>query len=292
MAIVESILISLGWVLLSGGLCYGVVYAFFKQAGFALAVAGLVSFWMGFADLNQRLWVEFPPVDASFWWLYGLPLLAGIALIYRSGKAPQTIWALPLGLSSAAYLYGMTTPLRQYEWTLTHSALFSLGAGALMGVFLLGVAKAFDQHVQQPLSPYVWPVFMGVLSLGSAGLFLLGSSAVYHQQALFLAVFQFFTGGLFCFRFAGGTRAFSTGLVMSQFWLLLMLWANVLVFASLSYWALCLFGSVVLLLGIRQTSLKDSIFRQLISVSLGSGLCLALAIVMVWLYQPQAEIYF
>ena len=204
MAIVESILISLGWVLLSGGLCYGVVYAFFKQAGFALAVAGLVSFWMGFADLNQRLWVEFPPVDASFWWLYGLPLLAGIALIYRSGKAPQTIWALPLGLSSAAYLYGMTTPLRQYEWTLTHSALFSLGAGALMGVFLLGVAKAFDQHVQQPLSPYAWPVFMGVLSLGSAGLFLLGSSAVYHQQALFLAVFQFFTGGLFCFRFAGG----------------------------------------------------------------------------------------
>ena len=287
MAIVWSILVSLGCVLLCGGLCYGVLQIRFFQntplSSQALSLATLVGFWGGHAFMSQRLWPGFPPVDVSLWWIYGLPMLALLA--YRPHVFLTT-------LSSGVYAYLLTEPMRQYEWSWIQAIAFTLAAALIMGRIphLVNSMLSDVTSSEHKKCRWLWPWVMAITSLGSAGVFLLGSSASLSQQALFLLVLQALT--LIFLRFHSRNEV-SAGLVVVNLWLLLMLWLNMLLFTSLSYVALvgllALFTPYMLSL---QPMSKASFGVQLLTVGLGSVLCMAIAAACVFGFQPQAGLYY
>jgi hypothetical protein len=291
MAIVWSILLSLGSVLLCSGLCYALFTMLplspkVTHSG-TLGVATLVGFWGGYAVMYQQLLPAFPPLDVSLWWVYSLPIL--VVLAYW----PSAVLSV---LLSGGYAFLLTGPLRQYEWSLIQAFCFSLAVAVIMGLLPLGVNRVLDtsRFAEKEALVGLWPWVMGVTSLGSAGIFVLSSSASLAQQALFLTVAQALWGmRLFFRRLPIAERAHIKGLVIVNVWLLLMLWLNMLVFASLSYVALvgllALFSP--LLLRVKPLA-KASFFRQCLTVTLGSGLCLSLAIICVFLFQPQAGVYY
>ncbi len=287
MAIVWSMLLSLGSVLLCGGFCYGLfslpLFQKSRRRSFPLSVATLVGFWGGYAYMYQELLPGFPPVDVSLWWVYSLPVLAMLAY-WPSG--------VMLVLLSGGYAYLLTGPLRQYEWSMIQAIAFSLAVSVIMGLLPLGINRVLQSAIPSEKKALLWPVVMAVTSLGSAVIFVLSSSASLAQQALFLLVVQ----ALWLFHWLHRSAADAPdikGTVIINVWLLLMLWLNMLVFASLSYVALvgllALFSPWVL----RFKPLAEaSLFKQCLTVTLGSGLCLAIAAACLFLFQSQAGVYY
>lgn len=290
MAIVWGILLSLGCVLLCGGFCYGLLRlpVFHKSVAesTALSLATLTGFWGGYAFAYQQLLPAFPPVDVSLWWVYSLPILAVLA--YR----PATLLALGL---SGVYAYLLTGPLQQYEWSMLQALGFSLAVAVVMGLLPLGVSYVLDTAILAKKEGHLWllPWVMSLTSLGSAVLFMLSSSAILSQHALFLTVLQLLWCGAWLHLSPLADAAGRKGLVFIHGWLLLMLWLNMLMFASLSYVSLvgllALFSPVVLRF---QPVARAALWVQCLTVTLGSGLCLTIAAVCVFLLQPQAGVYY
>lgn len=256
-----------------------------------LRLAALFGFWCGDMLLYQRAFPGFPPTDPSAWWIYALPLLALLAPGSRQGLFSAGRLMAGLGLS-LIYVFLLSAPLRQYAWQDTSTAVLYIGSWGcvLIGLPLLAGAVLAPARVSAHAG--IWPLVMGLMSVGSGVLFLMGSSAVYAQAAFSLAGIQGVTALLFQTCNLREHPALSTGLVWSQVWLLAMLWINVTLFASLSpvawlAWTAFLTPLVLYLPPV--TALKG--FSRYLTVALVTGLCLSLAMLWVWTVQPHAEIY-